>query len=342
MSSYGTGLAGFLRDVEDVLEQYRPSADDDWMTQANRTSLEALRDEVQGATLEVQKGFRAHFEHGAIQGHAGPANQILKAMVALNDAVVALVNRNLAEPYKTITDNIREKLGLWVVPATAGSVVMELVCPPATAVEEREPSHRPIDGQTAHPIIDDQTPAPTASTIDEVLSVLRATVDHEPGDDLELENALVDIGYQATAAMRRFAERCIELGATIEISDRTPTSTPVTVRTQDAQYLKSTIKTLGLEEEPLIVEGEWVTGSDVRDVFDLRKADGTYIKGRLPKQLIMDSAAAYKKFVQAEIQIIHRGGVQGQQQHVLQKITVLADTVPADFFDAPSEPPADS
>lgn len=331
MSEYGIGLAGFIREIEDVLAQHPSQPDDDWMTLSAREGLLSQREDAMRYLMESRMGVRARFHEGAIVGHAGPANQILKAMLALNDAVVALVNNSLTKPYKEITDEVRERLGMWVVPATAGSVVMELVCPPATDIEERA-KDRPMTGQMEHPIISSvRTPAEEA--VNRVMSALRCTIESSTGAALRLEDELIGLGTPVVNALARFADRCSELGAAIDITDRMPEARPIVIRTADARFLRNTIRTLGLEEEPpLIVEGQWMTGSGVRTVFDLKIQDGTIIKGRVPKTILQESMRAVGKYVQAEIHVRHRGGEGGTTSHTLRKLTVMMDHMPAGFF----------
>lgn len=332
MTDRDTGLSAFLRDVENLLYEYEGNSSDDWMTRSNRESMAGLQTNLESAWLESRKGIRARFHQGAIQGHAGPANQLLKAVLALNETVVALVNKTLDKPYTTIDDNVRGRLGLWAIPATKGSFIMELICPPTGDVEPRA-NAKPIDGQTTVPELDDMV-IPGADAVDQVMGVLHELLDSSKGKVLQLEEKLIDLGAHATTQLGKFADRCSELGVSVDVDDRTQQNKPLVIRPQDARLLKGTIRTLGLEEEPLVIEGEWLTSSKIRGVFDIRDKDGIVRNGTVPKTLMTDSVAALEKYVQAQIRVIHKGGPDGQARMVLEKVTVLADSVPADFYTA--------
>ncbi|WP_186760247.1 hypothetical protein [Arthrobacter alpinus] len=324
------GLTGFMRDIDDVLAKHSKHPDDDWMTQSARGGLEALREQVEDAWIDNRKGLRARFHRGAIVGHTGPANQVLKAMLALNDTVVALVNQSLEKPYKELTDPIKEKLGLWVIPATAGSVVMEMVCPPASELRPRS-SKKEISGQTVNPILDTvQVPAERA--IDQVLDTLSSLLESSTGNALKVEDHLLKLGGPANAALGRFADRCIELGADVDISDRTDGESPVVLRPIDVRLLRNTITALGLEEEFLTVEGEWLTASDVRMVFDIRTKEYGVLSGAIPRSLAFDSMTALKKFVQVELVVRHKNGDSFAPRYHLKSIHILGSMDPH-YFD---------
>lgn len=320
-----TSLSYFLREVQDNLTS-SPLIPGDWMSEATHGSIVALHDQVQDVWMAQRKGLRARFHAGVVVGHAGPANQILKAVLSLNEFIVQTVNRSLVRPYADVTDAVREELGMWIVPATRGSVVLELVCPPAGSAD-LDAAHGGSPGQTVFPGADD-LPTRADAAVDTVLDVLQKVVDGRSEGPGALEERLVEIGTAATSQLRKFVDRCLELGVDVDLDDRSGRH-PVVLKVADSRYLRDTISSLGLDQTPIIVEGEWRTGSLERNIFDIRTADGTILSGSLPKALRVQSAACLRKFVQAEITEHHRGGAgESTTRRVLQKLYVLADSPP--------------
>ncbi|MFC0248442.1 hypothetical protein ACFFIO_08000 [Citricoccus parietis] len=332
MNSYEqNGIGDFVRDLRHSYDQLPET--DDWLTESLRGSMSSLLDHATDEWLVERKGLRVHFEHGAIKGHTGPASAILKGLTALNDAVVHLVNSSLEKPYKDITDPIRERFGMLLIPASAGSVVVELVCQPSGDIDQRP--HRQgkvIEGQSVHPIVDEvQSPAETA--VDRILDVVSKAVNIPIEHQRELEEALLALPRNSVSAINRFVSQCDELQATVEVSDRTPQTPPVTVLPTDARHLKHVIKYLGLDEQEADFDGEWLTYSDVRTNFDLRLKDGTLISGRVPKNLLDDSYAALKKYVRVTLDARQKGGEDGPTRYTLKSISVLANAIPEDFYE---------
>lgn len=336
MTHSDPALSRFLRDVEDNLAaaQLVPG---DWMSEATISSIAAIHEQVQDAWMDQRKGLRARFHAGAVVGHAGPANQILKAVLSLNELIVQTVNRSLEKPYKEITDSVRQQLGMWVVPATRGSVVLELVCPPPSASTDAD-THNAEPGQTTvAELIDVSTPADAA--VDTVLTVLEAVVATRATGPALLEEKLIEIGAASTSQLKKFAERCVELGVDVDIDDRRGHD-PVVLTAADSRYLRDTIKALGLDQASVIREGEWRTGSFERNLFDLKLEDGTVMSGTLPKSLRTQSASALGRFVQVEVMEYHHGGEgESSVRRVLQSVHVLAPSPPPGWGEAVTQTP---
>lgn len=280
--------------------------------------------EIQADIWSVgRKGIRARLHGGAIHGHAGPAHQVFRSVLALNDAVVMLVNRQLDRPYAAITDSVKEKLGLWGLAPQPGSLVIELVSPPSEFSEQRRatagPDDRPFPG--LEPIT-----TPAEHSIDEVFSVLYAVQEFRQ-HPMDLEERLVEFGTDAARHLDRFAQRCAELKVTVDLDDRTRDGASLSFGPGDAKYLHNTIKTLRLDEDLKIKEGMWRTASLERRIFDLvvetQGGASERISGIVPKSLMASSADAFNKFVQVEFREYRRGGDDGSLRRVLEKITVL-------------------
>lgn len=334
-------LGDFVRDLRHEYDHLPASEPGDWIGQSVSDSLSSLLDHATDEWLLERKGLRVHFERGAIKGHTGPAHSILKALSALNDAVVHLVNESLEKPYAQITDSVRERLGMLLIPATAGSVVMELVCRPTGDVPGRPAEVRStVDGQTVHPMTDSlQSPAEVA--VDRIMDVVAKSVNTPLDASRVLEEALLELPRNSVQALNRFVTQCDEMGSTVEISDRQSENPPVTFIPADARHLKRVIKYLGLDEYDDIFDGEWLTYSDVRTYFDIRIQDGTVVSGRVPASLISESFAALKKFVRVTLQGTQKGGDDAPVRYVLKEIRVLADHVPDGFFDQAEATEAD-
>ncbi|GAA3316101.1 hypothetical protein [Arthrobacter ramosus] len=275
-----------------------------------------------------KKGIRAKLYGGAIRGHAGPAHPVYRSILALNDAVVTLVNRQLEKPYMAITDSVRERLGLWGLAPQPGSVILELVAPPADFGEARRPhaglSDSPFPGL-------EHLETPAERSIDELFSVLTAVKEFRD-QPLQLEDKLVELGADATKSLDRFAQRCSEIGVTVDLDDRTPRGAALVFKPDDAKYLHRTIKTLRLDEDLKIVEGMWRTASLERRIFDLivEHQDGPNerLSGIVPKTLMSASADAFNKYVEVEFREYRRGGEEGSLRRVLEKITILRPGAP--------------
>lgn len=331
MTQPNSDLSRFLRDVEDNLAATKV-VPGDWMSEATYGSATALHEQAQDAWLTQRKGLRTRFHAGAVVGHAGPANQILKAVLSLNELIVQAVNRSLEKPFREVTDAVREELGMWVVPATRGSVVLELVCPPHAASQDAGTYNAEPGQKTVAELMDVETPASQA--VDLVLSVLETVVATRGTSPDGLEEKLVEIGSAATSQLKKFAERCIELGVDVDLDDRTGHA-PVLLKKADSRYLRDTIKSLGLDQVSITKEGEWRTGSWERNVFDLKLEDGTIMSGTLPKSLRAQSASALGRFVQAEVIEYYRGGAgETTPRRVLQNIFILAEYPPQGWGEA--------
>lgn len=325
MAHSDPALSRFLRDVEDNLADAR-LVPGDWMSESTISSVASIHEQVQDAWIAQRKGLRTRFHSGAVVGHAGPANQILKAVLSLNELIVHTVNRSLEKPYKEITDAVREQLGMWVVPATRGSVVLELVCPPPAASTDAQ-THNAAPGQiTFAELID--VPTPTDTAVDTVLAVLDVVVATRASGPAPLEEKLIEIGAASTTQLKKFAERCVELDVDVEVDDRQGKAA-VALTAADSRYLRDTIRALGLDQVAITREGEWRTGSFERNLFDLKLEDGTLMSGTLPKSLRGQSASALGRFVQVEVIEYLRGGDGSSSvRRVLQSVHVLAPNPP--------------
>lgn len=297
----------------DLAEVYRD------LTGLTPTSIAA----ESNAWMIGRKGIRARLHGGAIRGHAGPANHIFRSVLALNDTVVTLVNRQLERPYVAVTDVIKERLGLWTLAPQPGSVVLELVAPPAEFGER----HRRQAGEHDVPFpAMSQMPTPAEHSIDEIFDVLDATLRFRE-EPVGLEDRLVELGTDAARSLDRFAQRCTELKMTVDLDDRTEAGRSVVFKPDDANFLHRTIKTLRLDEDLKIREGTWRTASLERRIFDLvievEGAPPERISGIVPKSLMAASADAFNKYVQIEYKEYTRGSDDANVRRVLEKISVL-------------------
>lgn len=179
----------------------------------------------------------------------------------------------------------------------------------------------------------DALQSPAEIAVDRILEIVDKSVNTPMGKHEELEDALLQLPRNTVLAINRFASQCEELGATVEVSDRTPEKKPVKVIPTDARLLKQVIKYLGLDEQEVPFDGEWLTYSDVRTNFDIRLKDRTVISGRVPRNLIGDSYAALKKFVHVTLHATQKGGDEAPIRYVLKDIHIVADSVPADFYE---------
>lgn len=275
-----------------------------------------------------RKGIRARLHGGVIRGHAGPAQPVFRAILDLNEAVVARANRRLPKPHVQVTDSLREKLGLWGMAPQPGSVIIELVAPPAEFSEQQ----RPVSGQADAPFPRlGELQTPTESSIDDVFSALGAVLEFRE-TPLELEDRLIGLGSDAIRHLSHFAQRCEELAAIIDLDNRVDPSAAVKFTPSDAAYLRATIRTLHLDEQDIILEGMWRTASHVRGVFDLEVTldDGSIdrISGVVPKHLISDSATAFNKYVQIQFRET-RKGTEGERIHrTLERVSILGEVEP--------------
>lgn len=300
-------LALFLREVEGSLVAAHTPDPNDWAALVNRAALASLRDEVRDAWVASRKGLRARFHAGEIVGHTGPAHTVLRAAVALNEAVVHAANQRLAKPFARIDDRARDRLGMWLVPATQGSLIVELVCQPPG----QHDSNRPTDGGEGQYAFDgfEDIGSVQPAVVDSVVKVLSATreVEGVVPDTRGLEEALHAIGVQATRQLGRFAARCVEMSASVDIDDRTETGMAVAWTTADAQTLRKTIRDLDLDVEERPYTGVWRTASGKRTVFDLETEEG-YVSGTIPIGMYPESKAALDRTVSILVRESMRDG----------------------------------
>ncbi|GAA3816420.1 hypothetical protein [Cellulomonas soli] len=295
-------LAAFLRATEHSIATADRS--DDWASSANRASLRALHAEARDAWVARQKGLRAHFAHGDVIGHAGPAHSMLRAAQALNDAVVAAANRHLLRPFSKVDDRARDRLGMWLVPVGAGSIVIDLVCQPSNA---HDPELRDDEHVQLTLAGTDAVETISMRAVDEVVASLREA-QHGEGGTGGLADRLTSIGVPATRQLDRFAARCIDLGSTVTIDDRTGTRAPVELTPADSAYLRKIVRSLELDVEVVAYEGEWVTASHVRTTFDLLTAAHARITGTVPRSLLGASSASFGQWVRIEVDESVRDG----------------------------------
>lgn len=300
-------LAAFLRRVEESLVAAPAPEPDDWATAVNRAALASLRDDVRDAWVTSRKGLRARFHAGEIVGHAGPAHTVLRAAVALNEAVVHAANKRLTKPFSRVDDRARDRLGMWLIPASEGSLVVELVCQPpgshdSDRLAETGEGQPPFEGY-------EEVGSVQPAVVDDVVRVLRETkgVHGEVPDTRGLEAALHEIGVHATRQLGRFAARCVDMSASVDVDDRTETGSAVAWTTADAQTLRKTIRDLDLDVEERTYVGVWRTVSGKRTVFDLETEEG-YVSGSIPARMYPESKAALDKTVTIVVRESARDG----------------------------------
>lgn len=300
-------LASFLREVEASLVATPVPDPSDWATAVNRGALASLREEVRDAWVASRKGIRARFHAGAIVGHTGPAHTVLRAVTALNEAAVHAANQQLVKPFARVDDRVRDRLGMWLVPSGAGSLVMELVCQPPGQHDPNRPNNEG-EGQYAFDGFEDVGSVQPA-VVDSIVRVLSATQEVQLGDlgTRDLEDALHAIGVQATRQLGRFASRCVEMSASVDVDDRTEGSVTVAWTTADAQTLRRAIQDLELDVEERLYTGIWRTASGKRTVFDLETEEG-YVSGTIPIQMYPESKAALDKRVEIVVRESMRDG----------------------------------
>ncbi|MFF2348078.1 hypothetical protein [Pseudarthrobacter sp. NPDC058119] len=299
----------------------------DWMTSANAASFQALRGEVRNAWMGSRKGIRAKFFAGDVVGHAGPAYAILRAGMALNEAVISVSNRMLEIPFRRIDDSVRDRLGMWLVPLAPGSIVLDLVCPPALSQEEDEAiDGRP--GQTSFvELADAGLLGPRA--IDEVFDVLHALVRAEWGNTQQLEGELRRVGVQATRQLDKFAARCVEMGSSVQLDDRLGGDRRAVLTTEDSKLLRRTVRSLELDTEEVVYRGTWLTASFKRHVFDLVTTSGDSIFGSVPREMAAISKEALQKFVEITVKETAREGFEETSvKRVLSNLVILDDDQP--------------
>lgn len=295
-------LGAFMRSVENTLASVDRS--DDWASRSNRASLRALHAEVRDAWIAGQKGLRAHFEHGEVVGHAGPAHLVLRAAQALNDAVVAAANRHLARPFPKLDDRARSRLGMWLVPVAPGSIVIDLVCQPSNA---RDPELRDdVDVQMTLDVAD-AIETISMRAVDEVARALQGAQHSEGAVERVLAERLSALGVPATRQIDRFAARCVDLGSTVQLDDRTG-APAIELTPADAVYLRRVIRSMQLDVEVVTYEGMWITASEVRTTFDLQVSDGSRVTGIVPRTLLAASSAEFKHHVRIEVDESVRDG----------------------------------
>lgn len=300
-------LASFMREVEASLVAAPAPDPSDWATAVNRAALASLREEVRDAWVASRKGLRSRFHAGAIVGHTGPAHTVLRAVTALNEAAVHAANHQLIKPFSRVDDHVRDRLGMWLVPAGPGSLVIELVCQPPGQRDPNQPTEEG-EGQYSFEGFEDVGSVQPV-VVDSIMKVLAATqrVQVDGVGIQDLEEALHAIGVQATRQLGRFAARCVEMSASVEVDDRTDSGTAVAWTTADAQALRRTIHDLDLDVEERPYTGFWRTASGKRTVFDLETEEG-YISGTIPIAMYPESKAALDKRVQIRVRESMRDG----------------------------------
>lgn len=271
-------LRDLLRQIDADLAAAGVADDWSWATRANVSSLSQLQREVTGALLGHQARLRARFHKGTVIGNAGPAHAILRVASELNEAVVSAANRLLSRPYLNITDDLRGRLGLWLLPVSPGSVVLEMACPAAD--DDRRRQHRLEDDQEPTiPGTEDVasvTTAGLAHVMEALESVTRADV-----EAVEVELALRKLGTHGIRHLARLASRTEAGDFNIDFSTvhEARTLNAFTFAPRDAAFLKSIIRNRDLDVQLRRVVGWLSTASSVRNVFDVVTDAGERISG---------------------------------------------------------------
>lgn len=273
-----------------------------WGAKANRQSLESLSGRATMAALEHQRRVEARFHRGSVLGNAGPAHQLLRFVLQVNEAVVSTANRLLVKPYAHITDDIRDRLGLLVLPAVAGSFSIELASPPLADKRDRDASTEHEDSQLpglpAYETV-------TAQALQLVMDVLEtATVSDDSGD--LLEQKLRHLGQAGVRHVSRMAAKCEAGDFTVDLTVRSDaTRQPemqIHFKPRDAAWLRSVIKNRDLDVSIRSVEGVLSTASSVRNVFDIVKDDGSRVSGLIHEEARADVVDYFNQRVVAEVE----------------------------------------
>jgi len=192
--------------------------------------------------------------------------------------VVSAANTLMRPPSSLITDDVRDRLGLWLLPATAGSFALELACPP--------PADPPGGSASLAKGLEETLPGQEAETVtsiglDAVLRVLEtATVTNSQADAVERQ--LGSVGVFGVRSIDRFAARfeAGEFTADFTLFDPRPElARHFTLRTRDAAFIRSVIKNRALDVTYREVVGMLLTASSVRSLFDIVIDSGERFSG---------------------------------------------------------------
>jgi hypothetical protein len=263
-------LQSHLAEIESVLSE--PVVEHDWATQVNRAGLEILQAKYTGAVLAHSQRARLRFRAGQVVGTAAPAHLLLRFVLDVNDAVVAVANRRLPRPSRKIDDAARDRLGLWVFAPQPGSVIVDVAAPPAG----------PIVGTQEIPGVD-QVESITERALVDVLDALESAT----GADITADGLaahLAPLGSIAIAHVDRIALRAErgDFSVLIESQGRAG-SRQFEFRPRDATFLRRVIKNRALAVQTRNVVGVLQTASLRRSMFDiLVDGGGELITGATP------------------------------------------------------------
>lgn len=272
-------------------------ASDDWMQKANIESARSLRTLVHEGWMPFRSGVVARFHEGDISGHTAPAYQVLRTAYEFNDAVIAVSNRMLQQPYREINDAVRKRLGMLMRPVLAGSIQVDLVCPLPGIDEDAElPEESP--GQGVMPTLANLESNGTVA-LRRVLDVLRASTSVR--DRAELAGYSDIMGSDGWRKVARLANRCVDADFTIDFSSRTEPSDWFSFAPSHAAALKTFIKEQSLTSVDVEYTGLWQTASSVRTWFDLETPMKQRISGTVPKDLIPVSMKLLNQPVRAVV-----------------------------------------
>lgn len=295
----------------------------DWMATANADSAAALHDMVRESRLRDRNGVIARFHDGEVVGHTAPAYQILRAAYEFNDAVVAAANDSLPEPFPTVNDAAREKLGLLLRPVLVGSIQIDLVCPdPST----REDGDRPEEtgGQAMWVEMENLTTS-TDAALARVLTVLHDATDMKDRD--QFAKKADGLGPTVWGKLSKLSSRCVDGDFTIDFRNRTGEQW-FSFAPADAAALRTFIKLRELSTSHVTYSGRWRTASTVRSVFDLDLDDGTRITGTVPAELRAKSVELIEHWVTAVIAETSTDDDDARVKRVLVSIEEDADHQP--------------
>ncbi|PBC35376.1 hypothetical protein CJ179_48125 [Rhodococcus sp. ACS1] len=272
-------------------------ASDDWMQKSNLESARSLRALVHEAWMPYRTGVLARFHDGAVSGHTAPAYQVLRTAYEFNDAVIAVSNKMLDQPYREINDAVRKRLGLLMRPVLAGSVQVDLVCP-IPGIDEDAELPNESTGQGMMPELTDLE-SKGAVALHRVLEVLRASTSMSDRSQLSAYSDI--IGSDGWRKVARLANRCVEADFTIDFSSRTDPNDWFSFAPAHAAALKTFIKERSLTKVEVEYTGLWQTASSVRSWFDLETDLKQRISGTVPRDLVPASMQLLDQRVRAII-----------------------------------------
>jgi len=284
-----------LARIDEALSQ--PAADD-WASVVNRRNLEDARAKTTMAMLSEQRRLRLALARGSVVGNAAPVHLALRFVHEINESVVEVANRYLVKPYKNITDDVRERLGLLALPPVPGSFSIELAVPPIT--DRRLGARAGDPGDSAEELPFGTADSVTAKALDAVVEAIRsASVRDSNAEDVE--RAVFSLGVAGARHLSRMAARCERGNFTVEfaISDADGFHRAFEFLPAHAAWLRSVIRNRALDASEHHVTGVLSTASTVRNLFDIVTDDGARVSGRVDDEIRPAVSNLYNKRVRA-------------------------------------------